>query len=112
DEHNILAAARAKSLGAKSAVAMLQRATYLHLLEHVGIDRAFSPRVTAVAEIQHLVDESPVKRLASLAEDVADVYELRVPAAARAIIGKPLHELDLPDKTLIVAIQHGEDVRI
>jgi len=112
DEHNILAAARAKSLGAKLAIAMLQRSTYLHLLEHVGIDRAFSPRVTAVAEIQHLVDESPVKRLASLAEDIADVYELRVPAAARDVIGKPLSEIKLPEKTLLAAIQHGEEVRI
>ncbi len=112
DEHNILAAARAKSMGAKFAVAVLQRSTYLHLLEHVGIDKAFSPRVTAVAEIQHVVDESPVKLLASLAEDIADVYELRVPAAARQVIGRPLHELKLPERTLVAAIQHGDEVRI
>ena len=43
--------ALAKTRGATMAVAVMQRPTYLHLLEHIGIDRAFSPRATAVNEI-------------------------------------------------------------
>lgn len=110
DENNILTALLAKTLGVKSAIVVLQRGTYLNLLEHVGIDRAFSPRVTAVAEILRRVDDSPVRKLATLAEGVADVYEFKVPAKAKDVIGKPLSQLKLPPRTIIVAIQRAKEV--
>lgn len=110
DEHNILAAARAKSMGAPRVAAVMQRSTYLHLLEHVGIDYAFSPRTNAVNDIRYMVDNSPVKLLATLAEGVADVYELKVAADAEDIVDTPLYQLKLPEKTLIVAIQRGKEV--
>lgn len=112
DENNILAAARAKSMGAKEAIAVLQRGTYLHLLEHVGIDRAFSPRVAAVSEVQRLVNEGPIQHLATLAVGIADVFEIRVPPAAKEIIGKPLKQVKLPPKTILAAIQRGDDVSV
>jgi len=112
EEHNILAAAHAKSVGSRMAIAVLQQPTYLHLLTHVGIDKAFSPRVTAVAQIQQLLHTGPIRRLASLAEGIADVYEIRVPATAKQIIGTPLREVSLPPKTIIAAIQTGENVRV
>jgi len=108
DEQNILTAARAKSVGAAEAIAVQQRGTYLHLIEHVGIDRAFSPRVAAVAELQQLLDTSPVKQLASLAKGVADVYEVRVSAAATDIVGVPLKQTKLPARTIIAVVQRGE----
>lgn len=110
DEHNILAAARAKSMGAKVAMAVLHRPTYLHLLKDVGIDAAFSPRINAVAEIRHLVNESPLRVLASLAVGIADVYEVRIPTEAKRVIGRPLSVVGLPEKTIVVAIQRKDQV--
>ncbi|MAE67780.1 MAG: Trk system potassium transporter TrkA [Phycisphaeraceae bacterium] len=110
DEHNILASARAKSLGAKRAIAVLQRQTYLHLLEHVGIDRAFSPRQTAVSEIAYLLRREPVRHLATLAEGVADVYEVQVTRNAKKVVGIPLRDVRLSDRIIIAAIQRGDDV--
>jgi trk system potassium uptake protein TrkA len=112
DENNILAAARAKSMGAKEVIAVLQRGTYLHLLEHVGIDRAFSPRVAAVAEIQRLVGDQSIRHLASLTVGIVDVYEIHVPPAAKRVIGTALHDLKLPEKTIIAAIQRGDEVSV
>ena len=109
---SILAAARAKSMGIASAIAVLQRPTYLHLLEHVGIDRAFSPRATAVAQIRQLLDVSPVRLLASLAVDVADVFEVHVPENAVEVLGKPLREVRFPQRTIVAAIQRGDQVRV
>ena len=109
DEHNILWAARAKSMGARSVVAVLQRQTYLHLLEHIGIDLAFSPRVTAVTQMRHWIDEAPVRHLASLAVGVADVYEVKV-AGASTIVGVPLRDVVFPESIIIAAIQRGDDV--
>jgi trk system potassium uptake protein TrkA len=112
DERNILAAARAKSMGVKSAIAVLQRPTYMHLLEHVGIDRAFSPRSTAVNEIIRHIDTSPVRPLATLARDIAHVYEARVTDAATKVVGNPLREVRFPARCIIAAIQRGDDVRV
>ena len=112
DEHNVLAAARAKSMGAQRVMAVLQRPTYLHLLEHVGIDRAFSPRVSAVTEIKHLIQTGPVKHLATVASGVAEVVEIRVPARADQVLGKTLRELRFPPKTMIAAIQRGDEAHV
>ncbi len=112
DEHNILAAARAKSAGTSMAIAVLQQPTYLHLLTHVGIDRAFSPRVTAVTQIQQLLQPGPIRCLATLAEGIAEVYEIRVAASAKKVIQTPLREVQFPPKTIIAAIQRGDDVHV
>ncbi|MCC6680008.1 MAG: Trk system potassium transporter TrkA [Phycisphaeraceae bacterium] len=109
DETNILVAARAKSMGARTAIAVLQRGTYLHLLEHVGIDKAFSPRVAAVTEIQRLIHQGTVRLLASLAEGVADVFEVHVSPKADAVIDKPLREVTFPARCIVAAIQRGRD---
>jgi trk system potassium uptake protein TrkA len=111
DERNLLACAQAKSLGARSAIVVLQRATYLHLVQHVGIDRAFSPRAVAVREILRAIDDGPVRRMASLAEGEADVYEIR-PGARSKVIGKELRNIKMPEQCMIAAIQRADDVRV
>jgi len=110
DERNILTAARAKTMGVQSAIAVLQRSTYLHLLAHVGIDRAFSPRSVAVSEIQRLLDTGPVRHLASLSEKIAEVYEVEVPENARRVVNKPLRDCEFPAHSLIAAIERGDEV--
>ncbi len=113
DEHNILLAARAKSLGTSNCVAVLQRSTYMHLLQHVGIDKAFAPRVTAVNQILKLLDDGPVRHLASLAVGIADVYEVRVPTdSGNGVIGTPLRDVRFPSRAIIAAIQRGDDVHL
>ncbi|MEM1444552.1 MAG: Trk system potassium transporter TrkA [Planctomycetota bacterium] len=108
DESNILAAARVKTMGAKQAITVLQRSTYLHLLRHVGVDRAFSPRSTAVNEILRRIEGGPVRSLATLADGVADVFEVRVGEKAKSAIGKPLREVELPEHALVAVIQRDD----
>lgn len=110
DENNLLAAARARSMGVGMAIAVQQRGTYLHLLEHIGIDKAFSPRVTAVVEIQRLLQQGTVRTLASLAAGIADVFEIRVPQQGSAAVEKPLRDLKLPARCLIAAIQRSGEI--
>ncbi len=110
DEENILAAARAKSMGAKRAMAVLQRPTYLHLLEHIGIDQAFSPRSTAVTEIERRLDDSPVRHLATLTHGIGEVYEIRVGATATKALNIPLRDIKLPPGSMVAAIQRQDDV--
>ena len=111
DEHNILAAAQAKSMGATRAIVVLQRPTYMHLLPHVGIDHAFSAPSVAIKEIQSLMDPRPVRKLATLAEGIADVYEIH-PKRKAKVLGYELRNVKFPPKCMIAAIQRGDDVTV
>ncbi|MEM6749492.1 MAG: Trk system potassium transporter TrkA [Planctomycetota bacterium] len=105
EETNILAAARAKAMGARMAVSVLQRPTYRHLLGDIGIDYAFSPREAAVSEILRLLDTGPVKRVAALAEDIAEVFEVRVTKQAKSVVGRRLADVPLPEHCIVAVIQ-------
>ena len=111
DEHNILGGAWAKSMGAKQAFAVVQRPDYLHLLQSVGIDRAFSPGTVAVKEIEQVLAGGSVRRMASLAEGIIDVYRLSVGERAK-VIGKELRDVKLTPDCVVAAIQHGKHVGV
>ena len=111
DEHNILCGAWAKSMGAGQAFAVVQRADYLHLLPSVGIDRAFSPRMVAVKEIEHVLGGGALQCIASLAEGIIDVYRLRVGERAK-VTGKELRSVKLSPDLVVAAVQRDKDVRV
>ena len=111
DEHNILGCAWAKSRGVKKVIAVAQRPNYLRLLSHIGIDRAFSPRMVAVKEIENVLDESFLRRIASVSEGIIEVYRLRV-GERSDLIGKPLKEIKPPEHWMIAAVQRERTVRV
>ena len=104
DEHNILACAWAKDRGVNVAIAVSDRLNYLHLVEHVGIDHAFSPRIQAAMEINRLLTEFQLQRTSSLAEGVIDVYMTRLREGS-PITGQPLSVVELPKDWMIVATE-------
>lgn len=109
DERNILGSAWAKSMGVKQAIAVVQRPNYLHLLSAIGINHAFSPRIVAVREILNLIDDSPVRKTASLGEGVLDVYQVQVGKGAPAA-DRPLREVKIKGDWVIAAVQSGDNV--
>ncbi|MHC5023596.1 MAG: Trk system potassium transporter TrkA [Planctomycetota bacterium] len=108
DEANIIGCVLAKANGVTQAVAVVQRSRYLDLLYHVGVDRPFSPGKVAADEIEGLLDDSPIRRMATLAEGI-DAMLVRVGADA-AVGGQPLHEIQLSPDWVIAAIRRGEEV--
>ena len=111
DEHNILGCAWAKSMGVRQAVAVVQRPDYLHLLESVGIDRAFSPRMVAVKEIERFMESGSLRRMASLAEGEIDVYWCHVSPSAR-MAGMALRDIKLSPDWVVAAIQRVDHVHV
>lgn len=111
DEHNILACAQAKALGAATAIAVVQRTKYLRLFPHVGIDHAFSPRAVAVKAILNLLDIGPIRSVATFADHIAEVYEIR-PTRRAKILGQELRNIKLPAQTMIAAIRRGDRVYV
>ncbi len=111
DERNILACAQAKAFGVKTSIAVVQRAKYLHLFPHVGIDHAFSPGTDAVKAILHLIDTGPIRSLATFADGIAEVYELH-PSKRAKVLGRDLRNIELPGQTMIAAIDRGDRVYV
>ncbi len=111
DERNILACAQAKAMGVATVIAVVQRSTYMHLFAHVGIDHAFSPRADAVKAVLRLIDTGPIRSLATFADGIADVYELR-PSKGAKILGHDLRNIKLPPQAMIAAIRRGDKVHV
>ena len=109
DEQNILGSAWAKSMGVKRAIAVVESPHYLHLLEAVGIDEAFSPRVVAAREIEEVLDHRPLRRLAALPDGVLDVYRVRVGPDSE-VVGQPLKQVRGLPMWIVAAIQRDNRV--
>jgi len=108
EEENIVGAVFAKAGGVKECVAVVERARYLDLLYHIGVDRAYSPGMVAAKELGILLDDSPFLRMASLASGV-DVYLWRV-TTADVKTERPLIEMSLAPDGVIAAIRREGDV--
>ncbi len=104
DEQNILACAQAKTLGASTVIAVVQRTKYLRLFPHVGIDHAFSPRAVAVKAILNLIDVGPIHSVATFADGIAEVYKIR-PSRRAKVLNHELRNIKLPSRTMIAAIR-------
>lgn len=111
DERNILACVQAKQHGATTVIAVIQRSKYLPLLSEVGIDRAFSPRDDAVKALLHMIDSGPILSLATFAEDLAEVYELK-PSRKSKVMGNELRNIRMPSSSMIAAMKRGEEVYV
>jgi trk system potassium uptake protein TrkA len=109
DEDNIIGCVLAKTMGVTQVIAVVQRSNYLDLLSHIGVDHPFSPRVVAAREIEQMIDDEPVRVLASLAAGKIDAFRVRVSAGA-SVLGKPLRQLKISPDFVIAAIRRGENV--
>lgn len=109
EEENIIAGVLAKSRGVEQVITVLQQSKYLDVALDIGVDKAFSPRTVAVDEINQVLDESPIRRLGTLADGIIDVFRVRAGEEA-TVIGKPLREVGLSPNWVVAAIQRGREV--
>ncbi len=106
DADNIIASVLAKSMGMSQVISVVSGSTYLDLVYHIGVDRAFSPRVVAVEEIQRILDDRPLQQMSSLADGVVDAYRVRVGENGQ-VVGKPLREVKLAPHWIVATIRRG-----
>ncbi|UCD28735.1 MAG: Trk system potassium transporter TrkA [Planctomycetota bacterium] len=111
DEDNILGALQAKHLGVPRTFAVIIRPTYHELIEELGIDRIFSPRIVACQEILHMTQGKAVQKIAQLDEQGTCVYRINVGRDAEAI-GQTLINMKLPKGCVFVAIQRGDNIHV
>jgi trk system potassium uptake protein TrkA len=114
DEANILSAMLAKRLGASKALCLINRLSYVDLVEGGAIDIAISPRQSTVSALLAHVRRGDVVKVHSLRRGAAEAIE----AVAHGdrhnsrVVGRRLDEVKLPPGTTIGAIVRGEEVII
>ncbi len=112
DEANILSAMLAKRLGARRAMAIVNRAAYIDLIESSVLDIAISPRLSTVSALLSHVRRGDVVAAHSLRRGVAEAIEAVVHGDRKTskIVGKKLTDIKLPDGATIGAIMRNDEL--
>ena len=114
DEANILSALQAKRMGAKKVIAIINRPSYIDLMESGTIDIAVSPQQITIGALLAHIRRGSIVRVHSLRGGAAEAIEAVATGDRRSskVVGRSLEELDLPGGTKIVGIVRGENVII
>jgi trk system potassium uptake protein TrkA len=114
DEANILSAMLAKRLGARKVMALINRASYVDLVESSTIDIAISPQQATIGTLLTHVRRGDVVMVHSLRRGAAEAIEAVAHGDRNSsrVVGRRIEELRLPEGTSIGAVVRGEDVII
>jgi trk system potassium uptake protein TrkA len=111
EELNIMASLLARNLGVKKVITIVNRTDYLGLADSLGIETVLSPRLITAGTILKYVRAGNIISLTTMAEGKAEIMEAEVKEGS-VLVGKTLHEVELPKQSLIGAIIRDNDVII
>jgi trk system potassium uptake protein TrkA len=112
DENNIMSALLAKRMGAKRIVALINRRSYVDLLQSGQIDIAISPAQATIGTLLAHVRRGHVIQVHSLRRGAAEALEAVVHGDKDSCrcVGRRIDEIDLPKGATIAAIVRGDEV--
>ena len=114
EEANILSSMLAKRRGAKRVMALINRASYVDLVQSSAIDVAISPKLATISRLLSQVRHGDVVVGHSLRRGAAEAIE----AVAHGdrdhsrVVGRTIGEITLPPGTTIGAVVRGDKVLI
>ena len=112
DKTNLLAAVRAKTMGAKFAIALVNDASMGSLMGHLGIDAYINPRATTVSSILRHIRHGRVRSVYTIGDGEAEVIEAQV-LSTSPLAGRTIATSRLPGGALIGAVRkNGQLVKI
>jgi trk system potassium uptake protein TrkA len=106
DEANIMSCLQAKHLGAKQTIALINRKTYVPLIEDSPIDHAISPELITVGNILTKVRRGhmiKVHRLKNTSSEILELVLMNREEHAK-LIQQRLGEIELPSHCYIIGI--------
>ena len=112
DEHNIMSALLAKRMGARRVVALINRRSYVDLLQSGEIDIAISPAQSTIGKLLAHVRRGDIVSVHSLRRGAAEALEAVVHGDRESsrVTGRRIDEIDLPAGTTIGALVRGDEV--
>ena len=112
EEANILSAMLAKRLGAQKVMALINRPSYVELVESGSIDIAISPQQVTIGSLLAHVRRGDVVKVHSLRRGAAEAIEAVAHGDRKSskVVGRKIEDLDLPRGTSIVTVVRGDEV--
>jgi trk system potassium uptake protein TrkA len=106
DETNIMSALLAKRRGARKVIALINRSSYVNLLQAGQIDIAISPAQSTIGTLLAYVRRGDCVAAHSLRRGAAEALELIAHGDRKSsrVIGRPIEQLELPRGVTIGAI--------
>lgn len=109
DENNIMSALLAKRMGARKVIALINRGSYVDLVQGGNIDIAVSPAQVTIGSLLAHVRRGDVAAVHSLRRGAAEALELVAHGDARSsnVVGRKVEDIKLPKGATIGAIVRG-----
>jgi trk system potassium uptake protein TrkA len=106
DENNIMSALLAKRMGVRKVIALINRRSYVDLLQAGQIDIAISPAQATIGTLLARVRRGDCVAAHSLRRGAAEALELVAHGDAKSsrVVGRRIEEIDLPKGATIGAI--------
>lgn len=110
DEANIISSMLAKRLGAKTVMALINRAAYVDLVQRDIIDIAISPQQATIGSLLAHVRRGDVVKVHSLRRGAAEAIEAIAHGDHNSsrVVGRAIEDIQLPPGTTIGAIVRGD----
>ncbi len=106
DKINLLASVRAKAMGCKMSIALINDPSLAPLMEHLGIDAYINPRATTVSSILRHVRHGRVRSIYTVGDGEAEVIEAQV-LSTSSLAGRTIGSADFPEGALVGAVLKG-----
>jgi trk system potassium uptake protein len=112
DENNIMSSLLAKRMGARRVVSLINRKSYVDLLQSGQIDIAISPAQATIGTLLAHVRRGDVVAVHSLRRGAAEALEAVVHGDRESckLTDRRVDEIELPPGTTIGAVVRGEEV--
>ncbi len=106
DENNIMSSLLAKRMGVHKVIALINRGSYVNLVQSGQIDIAISPAQATIGTLLAHVRRGDCAAVHSLRRGAAESLELIAHGDAKSskVVGRRIEEIDLPKGTTIGAI--------
>ena len=114
EEANILSSMLAKRLGAHKVMALINRASYVDLVQAGSIDIAISPQQITIGSLLAHVRRGDVVKVHSLRRGAAEAIEAIAHGEKEdsKVVGRAIEEIELPKGAAIVALVRKDKVII
>jgi len=115
DENNIMSSLLAKRMGARRVVALINRSSYVNLVQAGQIDIAISPAQTTIGKLLAHVRQGDCVAVHSLRRGAAEALELVAHGDSKSskVVGRRIEEIELPKGATIGAVvrshRRGDD---
>ncbi|MBL4917222.1 Trk system potassium transporter TrkA [Szabonella alba] len=109
DKTNLLVAVRAKQVGARMSVALVNDPTLVPLMAALDIDAYINPRATTVSSILRHVRHGRVRAIYSIGDAEAEVIEAQV-LSTSPLAGRLIRDIEFPEGVLVGAVMKGDKV--